>query len=107
MNKVFQALSSDVRRQILSYLSNSDLTAGEIAERFEISKPAVSKHLSVLENAGLVTMSKEGQFVSYSLVESNLINSVYDFLSDFCPTANGLKKESSKKAKAKAKSKKK
>jgi DNA-binding transcriptional ArsR family regulator len=55
LDRVFEALSSTVRRKILAYLSATDLTAGEIAARFEISKPSVSKHLSVLENAGLVT----------------------------------------------------
>jgi ArsR family transcriptional regulator len=54
LDKVFEALSSTVRRKILAYLSATDLTAGEIAARFEISKPSVSKHLSILENAGLV-----------------------------------------------------
>jgi ArsR family transcriptional regulator len=45
LDKVFEALSSTVRRKILAYLSATDLTAGEIAARFEISKPSVSKHL--------------------------------------------------------------
>ena len=54
LDKVFEALSSTVRRKILAYLSATELTAGEIAERFEISKPSMSKHLSILENAGLI-----------------------------------------------------
>ncbi len=57
--KIFSALSSGVRRNILAYLSHTDLTAGEIAERFEISKPSLSKHLNILENAGLVTSEKK------------------------------------------------
>ena len=94
MNNVFQALSSAVRRKILAYLSKTSLTAGEIAERFEISKPALSKHLSILQNAGLIESEKEGQYVHYRLVKDRLIASVYDFLSDFCPVGSPLKKES-------------
>ena len=63
LDKVFEALSSTVRRKILAYLSATDLTAGDIAARFEISKPSVSKHLSILENAGLVRGEKRGQFI--------------------------------------------
>lgn len=94
MQKVFEALSSTVRRKILAYLSDSDLTAGEIAERFEISKPAVSQHLSVLENAGLVAREKRGQFVHYRLVEDNLTNTLNGFVQEICPVSRPLKRES-------------
>lgn len=50
-----------------AYLSASGLTAGEIADRFSMSKPAVSQHLSILETAGLIRREKQGQFVHYSL----------------------------------------
>lgn len=96
MNNVFQALSSTVRRKILAYLSKTSLTAGEIADRFEMSKPALSKHLSILQNAGLITSEKEGQYVHYSLAKDHLVASMYDFLSDFCPVGKPLKKESAK-----------
>lgn len=94
MEKVFQALSSTARRQILAYLSKTSLTAGEISERFDMSKPAVSKHLSVLENAGLIQGEKQGQFIHYSLVADNLLNTVNDFLFEVCPTGRPLKRES-------------
>ena len=94
MESVFQALSSTIRRQILAYLSKTSLTAGQIAERFEISKPALSKHLTVLENAGLISSEKKGQFVHYSLVKTNLFASLNDFLVDFCPHGRPLKEES-------------
>lgn len=94
MNQVFQALSSTVRRKILAYLSSASLTAGEIAERFEMSKPALSKHLSILETAGLVESEKKGQYVHYSLVKDNLFASMNDFLVDFCPEGRPLKEES-------------
>lgn len=99
MSDVFQALSSTVRRQILAYLSESSMTAGEIAERFNISKPALSKHLNILETAGLVEKEKVGQFVHYRLIRDSLVNRLNDFLSDFCPVARPLKKESKAKKK--------
>ena len=102
MEKVFQALSSTARRQILAYLSKTSLTAGEISTRFDMSKPAVSKHLSVLENAGLIQGVKQGQFIHYSLVADNLLNTVNDFLFEVCPSGRPLKRESAQIAKAPA-----
>ena len=98
MGKVFDALSSDVRRRILAYLSAASMTAGEIARRFDISKPSLSKHLSVLENAGLVSSERRGQFIHYSLVEDNLVNTLNGFLQQVCPVGRPLKKESRAKA---------
>lgn len=99
MEKVFQALASGVRRKILAYLSTTSMTAGEIAERFDISKPSLSKHLSILENAGLVKSEKKGQFVHYSLVEKNLVNTLNGFVQEVCPVARPIIKESREKAK--------
>ena len=99
MEKVFQALASGVRRKILAYLSATSMTAGEIAERFDISKPSLSKHLSILENAGLVKSEKKGQFVHYSLVEKNLVNTLNGFVQEVCPVARPIIKESREKAK--------
>lgn len=99
--KVFDALSSEVRRKILAFLSATSMTAGEIAEQFDISKPSLSKHLSILENAGLVSSEKKGQFVHYSLVEDSLTNTLNGFLQDICPVAKPIKKASQEKAKEK------
>jgi ArsR family transcriptional regulator len=101
MDKIFQALSSTVRRRILAYLSATGMTAGEIAERFEISKPSLSKHLDILENAGLIAREKKGQFVHYSLIETNLANTLNGFLQTVCPVSQKLKKESRKVAETK------
>lgn len=101
MQRVFEALSSTVRRKILAYLAHADLTAGEIASRFSISKPAVSQHLSVLEAAGLVTSEKKGQFVHYSLVRESLVNTLNDYVQEVCPVSRPLKAESAKLAKGK------
>lgn len=94
MQRVFEALSSTVRRKILAYLSHAELTAGEIAARFEISKPAVSQHLAVLENAGLVISEKRGQYVHYRLVPDSLANTLNSYLQEVCPVSKPLKGES-------------
>lgn len=67
MNIVFKALNDPTRREILEMLQTKDLTAGEIAEKFNISFPSISHHLDLLKQAKLVTSEKEGQFVYYSL----------------------------------------
>lgn len=67
MNLLFKALNDQTRREILELLKDGDLTAGEIADRFHISKPSISHHLDLLKQAELVTSVKEGQFVYYSL----------------------------------------
>ncbi|MBW3544865.1 MAG: autorepressor SdpR family transcription factor, partial [Bacteroidetes bacterium] len=66
-NKLFKALNDQTRRDILGLLKEKDLTAGEIAEAFNITKPSISHHLDILSQAELVTSEKKGQFVIYSL----------------------------------------
>lgn len=96
MQRVFEALASAVRRKILAYLGDSEMTAGEIAERFDISKPAVSQHLNVLENAGLVTREKRGQYVHYRLAEENLANTLNGYVQQVCPVSRKIKREKAK-----------
>jgi DNA-binding transcriptional ArsR family regulator len=67
MNLLFKALNDATRRDILELLKDGDKTAGEIAERFYISKPSISHHLDLLKQAGLVEAEKQGQFIYYSL----------------------------------------
>lgn len=67
INGLFKALSDENRRKILDLLKEGDLTAGEIADHFEMSKAGISQHLSVLKNADLVYAVKRGQYVYYSL----------------------------------------
>lgn len=94
MERVFAALSSTPRRKILAYLAEAELTAGQIAARFAMSKPAVSQHLSVLENAGLIESDKRGQFVHYRLVREHLANTLNGYLQQVCPVSGPLKRES-------------
>jgi len=67
MNIVFKALNDSTRREILQLLQERDMTAGEIADKFNISFPSISHHLDLLKQAKLVMSEKEGQFVYYSL----------------------------------------
>lgn len=67
MNDVFRALADPTRRKILELLKNGDMNAGEIADRFDIGKPSISHHLSVLKGADLVQATRNGQNIVYSL----------------------------------------
>jgi DNA-binding transcriptional ArsR family regulator len=100
MQKVFEALASAPRRRILAYLAHAELNAGDISSRFEMSKPAVSQHLAVLENAGLIASEKRGQFVYYSLVPDSLANTLNAYVQEVCPVSRPLKVESAKIAKS-------
>lgn len=67
MNNLFKALNDKTRREILEMLKEKDMTAGAIAEQFNISKPSISHHLDLLKRADLVVSIRQGQFISYSL----------------------------------------
>jgi ArsR family transcriptional regulator len=67
MNQLFKALNDPTRREILEMLGKGDLSAGEIAERFDMTKPSISHHLDLLRQAGLVESVKKGQFIYYSI----------------------------------------
>lgn len=84
--RIFQALADPTRRQILQELKPGELTAGEIVERFAISAPAISRHLSILEAAELVTRRREANRIYYTLQPETLASAVGDFLSAVCPT---------------------
>jgi len=82
---VFRALADPTRRQILEDLRPGELTAGEIAARFTISAPSISRHLGVLKSAGLVTERRQANRIYYSLVEQRLALCLGGFLSSVCP----------------------
>jgi len=100
MEKVFEALASTARRKILAYLNQGELSAGEIAQRFDFSKPALSGHLRILEDAGLIARDKRGQFVYYRLVPDRLANTLFAWAAEVCPVAGPLKRESRARARA-------
>jgi DNA-binding transcriptional ArsR family regulator len=82
---VFRALADPTRRQILEDLRAGELTSGEIADRFPISAPSISRHLGVLKGAGLVRERRAANRVYYALVEERLAVCISRFVSAVCP----------------------
>jgi len=101
MDRIFEALASSARRQILAYLHTGELTAGEIGERFDFSKPALSSHLRILEDAGLIVREKRGQFVYFRQVPERLANTLFSWAAEVCPVAGPLKRESKTRSRSK------
>jgi DNA-binding transcriptional ArsR family regulator len=79
---VFQAISDPVRRGIIHLLSKKSLTLNGVAENFRISRPAVSKHIKILEECGLVNIKQQGR-ERYCKINPEPLNEVYDWLSYF------------------------
>jgi DNA-binding transcriptional ArsR family regulator len=67
INEVFKALADPTRREILRLLRGGEMTAGQLAERFDISRPSMSHHFNILKGADLVGSRKDGQQVIYFL----------------------------------------
>lgn len=78
MNEVFKALNDPARRDILKMLRKRDMTAGEIAAKFDMTAPSISHHLDKLKRAGLVTAIKQGQFITYSL-NTTVVDDILQF----------------------------
>ncbi len=85
MNAIFKALNDPTRRSILELLRQRDLTAGEIADHFDISKPSISHHLDILKRAELVRAERDGQFVRYAL-NSTVMEDMIAWLMTFKPS---------------------
>jgi len=66
-NKTFRALADPTRRAILGLLRHGEITAGALAEKFDMTKPAMSHHFGVLKEADLITSRREGQQIWYGL----------------------------------------
>lgn len=79
MKAFFKALDDPTRRAILDMLKQGDLTAGQIADAFDMTKPSISYHLDLLKQADLVTTQKRGQFVYYSL-NTTVLDDVINWL---------------------------
>ena len=82
MDRVFQALASLPRRQIIAFLGQTALSTADLAGRFGMSAPAVSRHLSVLLHAGLVAAERQGQRVLYRLKRDVLLDALARFASE-------------------------
>ena len=82
MNIFFKALNDPTRREILELLNNGDLTSGEIANHFKITKPSISHHLDLLKQAGLVVCVREGQFQKYS-INTTVFDEIFKWMMQF------------------------
>lgn len=82
MGDVFKALSDSTRREILNLLKDGPKNAGEIADQFNMTKPSISHHLSILKQAGLIEDERQGQQIIYNLnstVFQELLSWFYSF----------------------------
>src|SRR5664279_3883239 len=96
MNAVFKALSDPTRREVLRLLSGGERTAGELAERFDMTKPSMSHHFSVLKDADLIRSRRDGQQIFYSL-NTTVIQDVMTRMWDFFGNAPAAPIESEQK----------
>lgn len=83
MNKVFKALSDPTRRRVLQLLRERPMSAGELSEQFVVSKPTMSAHFAVLQEAGLIEAEKIGRTIVYRLVLSVLEEALLGFAQTF------------------------
>jgi DNA-binding transcriptional ArsR family regulator len=100
VSRVFRALADPTRRQILQELKASELAAGEITARFSISGPSISRHLSILKGADLVSERREGNRILYRLESDRIAGAMGDFLSTVCPTQMLHRRRATKGAKS-------
>ena len=85
MNELFKALADPTRREILRLLGAGEKSAGELAEHFDITKPSISHHFSVLKEGDLISSRREGTTIYYSLnttVVQDLMTWVVDLVGD-------------------------
>ena len=82
MNTFFKALNDPTRREILELLNKGDLTAGEISDQFNMTKPSISHHLDLLKQAGLVVCVREGQFQKYS-INTTILDEIVKWMIQF------------------------
>lgn len=98
-SSVFKALADPTRREILQLLEDGELAAGEIAARFEMGAPSISRHLSILSGAQLVRSRRDGNRILYALEPQPLLETLNDFLSAVCPTQRVARKRRAKRSK--------
>jgi DNA-binding transcriptional ArsR family regulator len=80
MNQLFEALAHPTRREILAMLKQGSASAGDIAARFDVSKPTMSGHFAKLKEAGLIHADKNGTSITYSLNLSTLEEVLLGFM---------------------------
>lgn len=99
MNQVFKALSDPTRRRVLQLLRERPMTAGELADHFELSKPTMSAHFSVLKAAGLIYPEKEGTTITYRVRMSVLEDALLGFAETFGMEPAGTGRRASRRVK--------
>lgn len=81
MQDTWSALADPTRRQILKLLRKKNMTAGEIADQFQITKPSISHHLAILKGAGLVEAMRKGQQIEYA-INTTVFQDLLEFFSE-------------------------
>ncbi|WP_229422711.1 autorepressor SdpR family transcription factor [Telluria aromaticivorans] len=89
LNEVFKAIADPTRREILRLLRNEEMSAGDVAARFDMTKPTVSHHFAVLKAAGLITSRRDGQTIWYAL-DTTVLEDVLAWSMDM---ARGVKED--------------
>src|SRR5438477_10427819 len=97
ISSAFRALADPTRRQILQELKPGELSAGEITACFTISGPSISRHLSILRNADLISERREGNRILYRLEPEQIAHIFGDFLRLVCPTEIARRRRSKRK----------
>ncbi len=90
LNEVFKAIADPTRREILRLLRHEEMSAGDVAARFDTSKPTMSHHFAVLKAAGLITSRREGQTIWYAL-DTTVLEDVLAWSMDMARGARGEK----------------
>jgi len=94
---VFKALASPVRREILFHLRQGEMSAGDIASKFEIAAPTISRHLGVLKTAGLVSERRDSNRILYAAAQEEIAATLTDFLGAVCPTQQVQRRKNTRK----------
>ncbi|WP_373988130.1 autorepressor SdpR family transcription factor [Duganella sp. BuS-21] len=91
-NSAFKAIADPARREILRLLRDGEMTAGDLAQRFDMSKPTMSHHFAVLVDADLITRRREGQTIWYGL-NTTVLQDVLAWMMDLAGDANQGRKK--------------
>ncbi|MCP3976107.1 MAG: winged helix-turn-helix transcriptional regulator [bacterium] len=94
---VFKALASPVRREILFHLRQGELSAGDIASRFDIAAPTISRHLGVLKSAELVSERRDSNRILYLAAQDAIAATLTGFLGAVCPTQQVQRRKNTRK----------
>ena len=92
LQNTLKALSDPIRREILNLLKNGRMSAGDIADHFEVTDASISRHLSVLKDADLIRNKREGKYIYYDL-NASVLEEIMLWIADLKGENNNDKKE--------------